>query len=168
MPAALMKLEAASSETIDATRAGAGARGRDLAGCRRLLPRRSGRPGAGRQHRRVPGRRRSGARRQAGPGRSRAGVDERQLRARRGYTVARGEAAASAIWSMRKKSVGPARQHAGRAAPGAVRRGHGRAAGAPGRLHRRVPRACSTGAASSTACSATSTPAACTCARRST
>ena len=72
------------------------------------------------------------------------------------------------IWAMRKKSVGLLGNMAGQPPPHPFRRRHGRAAGAPRRLHRRVPRRCSTAAGSSTACSATSMRACCTSARRST
>lgn len=86
---------------------------------------------------------------------------------RRGYTVARGHEAATAIWSMRKKSVGLLGNMQGEARPmpfvedTVVPRNTW-----PTTSSSSAPR--STGAGWSTACSAMSTPAACTCAPRST
>ena len=93
----------------------------------------------------------------AGPTRGRRGFTRRPRRGGGGRDL--GDA----------QEVGrPARQHAGRQAADRLRRGHGGPAGAPGRLHRRVPRRCSTRAGWTTACSAMSMPACCTSARRST
>ena len=108
-----------------------------------------------------------------GRGAARAGHDgaarRRARHGRRGFTVARGErGACGRIWDDAQEGRRPARQHAGRAAAHPLRRGHGGAARAPRRLHRRVPRARWTAAGWSTACSATSMPASCMSARRST
>jgi hypothetical protein len=98
-----MQLQAASTETVDATVLALARRTR-LAEGQRVFPGRPGRPGRGREHRRIRRRRRSRARAQLAPVRGSAG--HRRLRSPRGYTVARDPAATAAIWSMRKKAVG--------------------------------------------------------------
>ncbi|MFO0749077.1 MAG: FAD-binding oxidoreductase [Myxococcota bacterium] len=82
------------------------------------------------------------------------------------WKVAASEADRKALWQLRAKGVGLLGNTKGAAEAGAVRRGHGGAARAPGRICRRISRHIGRRGSSPTACSATSTWAACTCARR--
>jgi FAD/FMN-containing dehydrogenase len=154
-----MQLQAASSETVDATVLALARQDAIWLKVQRLLSRRSPRACRGREHRRI-----------RRPGRSGLAAQLEKVEAvlagggsgRRGYTVARDPAAAAAIWSMRKKSVGLLGNMQGERRPMPFVED---TVVPPEHLadYIREFRAALDNAAWSTACSATWMPAACTC-----
>ena len=134
---------------------------------REFFPEDDGQPAARRQPGRVR-RRHRGARSRRRCGGSPTRCDGGDQRAGRGFTVARGETDVERIWEMRKKAVGLLGNMQGDKRPIAFVED---TAVPPENLADYIAEfraRCSTGAGSSTACSATSMPACCMSARPST
>ena len=159
----LMKLQAASSETIDAHGAGPGAPGPVWLKVRDYFPDDPEGPAEGVNIVEFVADEQAALEQQLA--RVEAALAEGGA-GRRGYTVARGAEAADGHLVDAQEVGRPARQHAGRAPADAVRRGHGRATGDTWPTTSASSGRCWTAAGWCTACSATSMPAACTSARR--